>query len=85
MEVLDGDPVRVRVAERGVSNRESIGGAATAESVIALFDFDPTFAGLGTAGRPAAGHVPGVGVLSNLNVSPASPPPGPPGETSPPR
>ncbi|AWS40659.1 laminin G domain-containing protein [Streptosporangium sp. 'caverna'] len=85
MEVLDGDPVRVRVAERGVSNRESIGGAATAESVIALFDVDPTFAGLGAPVASAAGHVPGVGVLSNLNVAPASPPPGPPGETSPPR
>ncbi|WP_326557909.1 laminin G domain-containing protein [Micromonospora sp. NBC_01796] len=77
MEILDRDPtdIRVRVAERGVSNRDSIAGAATAEAVLAaLFDFEPTFADLGTDAEPTTRHRPGVGVLSNLNVAPVRSP-----------
>ncbi|WP_329110930.1 hypothetical protein OG792_17690 [Micromonospora sp. NBC_01699] len=83
MEILDDDPadIRVRVAERGVSNRDSIAGAATAEAILAaLFDFDPTFTDLDpthpdtAATAPAAIHRPGVGVLCHLNVAPVRSP-----------
>ncbi|MFK3979289.1 hypothetical protein ACI2K4_02795 [Micromonospora sp. NPDC050397] len=88
MEIVDRDPdrsgrpdrrdpanIRVRVAERGVSNRDSIAGAATAEAVLsALFDVNPTFADLGGAVvGPGVVRRPGVGVLSHLNVAPVRP------------
>jgi hypothetical protein len=70
MEIVPGADDRVRVAERGVSNRDSIAGAATAEAVLsALFDLDPTFADLSSAsgGRSSGDlHRPGVGTLSYL-------------------
>jgi hypothetical protein len=70
MEIVPGADNRVRVAERGVSNRDSIAGAATAEAVLsALFDLDPTFADLSSAswGRSSGDlHRPGVGTLSHL-------------------
>ena len=71
----DGHP-RAQVAERGVSNRETIAGAAGAEAVLsALFDVNPSFA---NAPAPAAraGHsslslpdtitVDGIGTLTGL-------------------
>jgi len=67
---------RVRVAEDGVSNRDSIGGVATAEAVLSgLFGFDPTFRTVsGEARPPETIHVPGIGTLSNINVGrPAAP------------
>ena len=72
MEVVQDD-VRgqwTRVAEDGVSNRDSIGGVATTEAVISgLFGYEPSFrdrSGAGIGSRPGSVHVPGVGTLSNL-------------------
>jgi hypothetical protein len=63
MEIMDDG--RVRVAEDGVSNRDSIGGVATAEAVVSgLFDFDPSFR---RADRRAEITLPGIGTLSNIN------------------
>jgi len=57
----------VRVAEAGVSNRDSIAGVATAEAVLSgLFGFEPSFGG---GPLPSRIEVPGVGTLSNINVS----------------
>ncbi len=60
----------VRVAEDGVSNRDSVGGVGIAEAVLSgLFGFEPTFQGLAAGDRlPADVEVPGIGVLSNLNI-----------------
>jgi hypothetical protein len=60
----------VRVAEDGVSNRDSIGGVATAEAVLSgLFGFDPTFCAMSTGTRlPDKIQVQDVGVMSNINV-----------------
>lgn len=58
---------RVRVAEDGVSNRDSIAGVATAEAVLSgLFGFEPCFGGVPMPDRI---EVPGIGTLSNINVS----------------
>jgi hypothetical protein len=64
----------VRVAEDGVSNRDSIAGVATGEAVLSgLFGFEPTFTEL-EAPLPETITMPGVGTLSNINVSrPAKP------------
>ncbi|GIH00588.1 hypothetical protein Pma05_71600 [Plantactinospora mayteni] len=73
----DADPV-VRVAGRGVANRDSIAGAATTEAVIAgLFGVEPGYTSLSsTVPRPATVTVPdpGIGVLANLNLRPAPEP-----------
>ena len=63
----DGHP-RVEVAERGVSNRESIAGAAGAEAVMsALFEVNPSFADGHDAGSlPDTVSVDGIGTLSGL-------------------
>jgi hypothetical protein len=70
MEIVDAgtDRVRARVAERGVSNRDSIGGAATAEAVVsALFDLEPGFADLLAPPPPSAErHRPGIGTLTGI-------------------
>lgn len=66
----DGRDRSVRVAEDGVSNRDSIGGVGTAEAVLSgLFGFEPGFREL-AAGEPLPTEltVPGVGTLSGLNV-----------------
>jgi hypothetical protein len=70
MEIISDDRgQRVRVAEDGVSNRDSIGGVATAESVVSgLFGFEPTFRELSAAPLPDRIDVPGIGSLSNINV-----------------
>jgi hypothetical protein len=70
MEIITDDRgQRVRVAEDGVSNRDSIGGVATAESVVSgLFGFEPTFRELSAAPLPDRIDVPGIGSLSNINV-----------------
>ncbi|HEY3607290.1 MAG TPA: hypothetical protein VGL06_07300 [Pseudonocardiaceae bacterium] len=58
---------RVRVAEDGVSNRDSIAGVAVAEAVLSgLFGFEPAFGGVP---MPDTIEVPGIGTLSNINVS----------------
>jgi hypothetical protein len=60
----------VRVAEEGVSNRDSIGAVGISEAVVSgLFGFDPSFAGP-PAHLPESIEVPGLGRLSNLNVGP---------------
>ena len=54
-----------RVAEDGVSNRDSVAGVATTEAVIAgLFGYEPGFASVSSAASSV--RVPGVGTLSNL-------------------
>ncbi|WP_203870526.1 laminin G domain-containing protein [Plantactinospora endophytica] len=73
----DADPV-VRVAGRGVANRDSIAGAATTEAVIAgLFGVEPGYTSLSSSvPRPATVTAPdpGIGVLANLNLRPAPEP-----------
>ena len=60
----------VRVAEDGVSNRDSVAGVAIAEAVVSgLFGLEPTFADLSTAPMPGSIEVPGIGSLSNINVA----------------
>jgi len=74
MEIVDDERgTRVRVAEDGVSNRDSIAGVATAEAVLSgLFGFDPTFRS--AAPLPERIEVPGTGTLSHINVrNPAAP------------
>ena len=63
----------VRVAEDGVSNRDSVAGVAIAEAVVAgLFGLEPTFTGLAEAPLPHSIEVPGIGSLSNINIGPRS-------------
>ncbi|GIF72597.1 hypothetical protein Asi02nite_21150 [Asanoa siamensis] len=64
---------RVRVAGRGVANRDSIAGAATAEAVIAgLFGVEPGFDALrSTTPHPDPVTAPDLGTLENLNLRPA--------------
>jgi hypothetical protein len=63
----------VRVAEDGVSNRDSVAGVAVAEAVVSgLFGLEPTFAGLAEAPLPHSIEVPGIGSLSNINIGPRS-------------
>ncbi|MGH3212029.1 MAG: hypothetical protein ACRDNO_30145 [Trebonia sp.] len=71
--VADHRGERVRVAEDGVSNRDSVGGVAIAEAVVSgLFGFEPTFVDLAKAAPPDRVEVPGIGSLSNINVGPRS-------------
>ncbi|MFC1437312.1 laminin G domain-containing protein [Streptacidiphilus sp. N1-10] len=67
----DGRP-RARVAERGVSNRETIAGAAGAEAVMsALFDLNPSFADGGDPeSLPDSITVDGIGTLSGIRRRP---------------
>ncbi|MHA6760711.1 laminin G domain-containing protein [Streptacidiphilus sp. PAMC 29251] len=60
-----------RVAEDGVSNRDSVAGVATTEAVISgLFGFEPSFCGsVGASPVLTTVHVPGVGTLSNLGAA----------------
>lgn len=81
MEIVDdARGTRVRVAEDGVSNRDSVGGVGTAEAVLSgLFGFEPTFRTnpdqvTTTSHLPESIRIPGIGTLSNLNVGR---PPGP--------
>jgi Laminin G domain len=63
----------VRVAEEGVSNRDSIAGVAIAEAVVSgLFGFEPTFCERADAALPDSIDVPGIGSLLNINVGPRS-------------
>lgn len=71
MEIVeDARGTWVRVAEDGVSNRDSVAGVATAEAVVAgLFGFEPSFhAGQIGADLPQRIEVPGIGTLSRINV-----------------
>ncbi|WP_020556916.1 hypothetical protein [Embleya scabrispora] len=66
----DGRP-RARVAERGVSNRDSIAGASGAEAVLsAVFGVTPSFAAGGPNELPDTLTADGVGTLTGLR-SPA--------------
>ncbi len=59
----------VRVAEEGVSNRESIGGVAIAEAVLSgLFGFEPGFRSLARSSLPGTIEISGIGRLTNINV-----------------
>jgi hypothetical protein len=61
----------VRVAEEGVSNRESIGGVAIAEAVVSgLFGFEPSFRSLAGSSLPRTIEIPDIGSLTNINVGP---------------
>ena len=67
--VTDERGQRVRVAEDGASNRDSIAGVATAEAVVAgLFGFDPTFRDPLGVPLPSSIQMPGIGSLANINV-----------------
>jgi hypothetical protein len=67
--VTDERGQRVRVAEDGASNRDSIAGVATAEAVVAgLFGFDPTFRDPLGVPLPGSIEMPGIGSLANINV-----------------
>ena len=67
--VTDERGHRVRVAEDGASNRDSIAGVATAEAVVAgLFSFDPTFRDPLGVPLPSCIEMPGIGSLANINV-----------------
>jgi hypothetical protein len=70
MEIVDDE--RVRVAEDGVSNRDSIAGVATAEAVVSgLFGFEPTFGSAAFRSGsqlPGVIDLPGIGTLSGINV-----------------
>jgi hypothetical protein len=71
MEIVSGaDGPWVRVAEAGVSNRDSVAGVATAEAVLAgLFGFEPSFAArLAGTRLPDRIHVAGAGTMWNINV-----------------
>lgn len=71
--VTDNRGQWVRVAEDGVSNRDSIAGVAIAEAVVSgLFGFEPTFCELADAPRPDSIDVPGIGSLLNINIGPWS-------------
>jgi hypothetical protein len=69
--VADSRGEWVRVAEDGVSNRDSIAGVAIGEAVVSgLFGFEPTFGDLSAAPLPDSIDIPGIGSLSNINVGP---------------
>jgi hypothetical protein len=69
--VADSRGQWVRVAEDGVSNRDSIAGVATAEAVVSgLFGFEPTFRDAPADSLPDSIDVPGIGSLSNINIGP---------------
>jgi hypothetical protein len=71
--VADHGGERVRVAEDGVSNRDSVAGVAIAEAVVSgLFGLEPTFTDLAKAPPPDSIEVPGIGSLSNINIAPRS-------------
>ena len=71
--VTDGRGEWVRVAEDGVSNRDSIAGVATAEAVVSgLFGFEPTFRNLLKGRLPDRIDVPGIGSLRNINTGSAA-------------
>jgi len=79
----DAGPVTARVAGRGVANRDSIAGAATAEAVVAgLFAVEPGYTSLHSAPlpNPKASHstvtAHDIGTLENLNLRPAPEPVG---------
>ena len=72
--VTDQRGERVRVAEDGVSNRDSIAGVATAEAVVSgLFGFEPAFGELTATSLPDRIEMPGIGSLSNINTGPRRP------------
>ena len=72
--VTDQRGERVRVAEDGVSNRDSIAGVATAEAVVSgLFGFEPAFGQLTATLLPDRIEMPGIGSLSNINTGPRRP------------
>ncbi|MEY9871704.1 hypothetical protein ABH931_001177 [Streptacidiphilus sp. MAP12-33] len=69
MEIVTGPDGehRAQVAERGVSNRDCIAGAAATEAVLsALFDLDPSFAHGGPVTRPHTLTVEGIGTLTGF-------------------
>ena len=67
--VTDERGQRVRVAEDGASNRDSIAAVATAEAVVAgLFGFDPTFRDPIGVLLPGRIEMPEIGSLANINV-----------------
>jgi hypothetical protein len=67
--VADGRGQRVRVAEDGVSNRDSIAGVAVAEAILSgLFEFEPTFRELAGTPLPRRIEFPGLGSVSNINT-----------------
>ncbi|MEZ0067332.1 hypothetical protein ABIA32_003345 [Streptacidiphilus sp. MAP12-20] len=69
MEIVTGPggQPRAQVAERAVSNRDCIAGAAGAEAVLsALFGVNPSFAAGGPAALPGTLTVDGVGTLTDL-------------------
>ncbi|SEM19500.1 hypothetical protein [Streptacidiphilus jiangxiensis] len=69
MEIVTGPDGehRAQVAERGVSNRDCIAGAAATEAVLsALFDLDPSFAHGVPVARPHTLTVDGIGTLTGL-------------------
>jgi hypothetical protein len=70
MEIISGaDGPRVRVAEDGASNRDSIAGVATAEAVVAgLFGFEPSYRTLAGPPPPNAIAIPKIGSLSGINA-----------------
>jgi hypothetical protein len=72
MEIVpDGPGARVRVAEDGASNRDSIAGVAIAEAVVSgLFGFEPGYRMLAGPPLPDRIDVPGIGSLSNINAGP---------------
>jgi hypothetical protein len=70
MEIVAGTAgPRVRVAEDGASNRDSIAGVATAEAVVSgLFGFEPGYRTLAGPPLPDRIDIPEIGSLSNLNT-----------------
>jgi hypothetical protein len=65
----DAEGTRVRVAEDGVSNRDSIAGVATAEAIVSgLFGFEPSYRTLAGPPLPDRIDIPEIGSLSSLNV-----------------
>jgi hypothetical protein len=69
--IVDDCGERVRVAEEGASNRESIGGVAIAEAIVSgLFGFEPSFRSLAVTSLPRSIEVAGIGRLTNINVGP---------------
>jgi hypothetical protein len=72
--VTDGAGPRVRVAEDGVSNRDSIAGVAAAEALVAgLYGFEPSYRTLAGPPLPDRIDLPGLGSLSNINVGSGTP------------
>lgn len=67
--VADSGGTRVRVAEDGASNRDSIAGVATAEAVVAgLFGFEPSYRTLAGPRQPDAIVRDEIGSLSGINA-----------------